>query len=416
MVESIFHCGYSECRKILLERLAEPAPGRIQILTGPRQVGKTTLLLDISRNYGKHALYVAGDDPNLALAGYWDRLWADAEERAEAERAVVMIDEVHHIPDWARCIKAAWDRIRRLRLSIHILVSGSSSLRIGTGAHESLAGRFERITLTHWSAAALSEAFGASPAEAAVQCVKFGGYPGAVQYHSDFRRWQAYIRDAIIEPAIGRDILALGAIRRPALLRQVFAVALGSPAQVVSLQKIQGKLQDRGALETLAHYLDLLREAYLIAGLEKYSARAWRRRSAPPKLVVLNNALISATHPNGPPDPKNEPARFGTWVENACLAHAVNQGQRVTYWREEPLEIDAVIEGSWGKLAVEIKTSSYGASDLKGVLEFSRRNPGFRPLIITSQGDERTAQRLGLASVSWMEFLQSTPHIRELKK
>jgi hypothetical protein len=48
------------------------------------------------------------------------------------------------------------------------------------------------------------------------------------------------VRDAIVEPAIGRDILALAALRKPALLRQVFAVCASSPAQVLSLQKIQG--------------------------------------------------------------------------------------------------------------------------------------------------------------------------------
>jgi predicted AAA+ superfamily ATPase len=75
------------------------------------------------------------------------------------------------------------------------------------------------------------------------------------------------VRDAILEPAIGRDILALAAVRRPALLRQVFGVAASSPAQIVSLQKIQGQLQDAGALETLSHYLGLLEEAFLVAAL-----------------------------------------------------------------------------------------------------------------------------------------------------
>jgi len=51
-------------------------------------------------------------------------------------------------------------------------------------------------------------------------------------------------------------------VRKPALLRQVFAVAAGSPAQIISLQKMQGQLQDSGALETVAHYLALLQDAY----------------------------------------------------------------------------------------------------------------------------------------------------------
>ena len=246
--------------------------------------------------------------------------------------------------------------------------------------------------------------------------VKYGSYPGAMELKNDPARWRAYVRDAIIEPAIGRDVLALGAVRRPALLRQVFAITTVSPAQIVSLQKLQGQLQDKGALETVAHYLTMLQEGYLVASLEKFGSRVHRRRSAPPKLVTLNNAVLSAMHPDGPPDPAREPTRFGAWVENACLAFAVNQGQKVTYWREEPLEIDAVFEGSWGNWAVEVKTGSFDIHALKGLLEFCRRNPKFMPLVITASGSETVPRRHGLHGVSWEEFLISGPPGRDVSR
>jgi len=123
--------------------------------------------------------------------------------------------------------------------------------------------------------------------------------------------------------------------------------------------------------------------------------------------VTLNNALLSAMHPDGPADPAKESQRFGAWVENACLAFAVNQGQRVAYWREEPLEIAAVFEGSWGNWAVEVKTGSFDVQALKGLLEFCRRNPKFTPLVITAPGGESGSRRYGLRSVSWEEFLMS---------
>jgi len=239
--------------------------------------------------------------------------------------------------------------------------------------------------------------------------VRFGSYPGALEFEKNPARWRAYLRDAIIEPAIGRDVLALGAVRRPALLRQVFAVAIGSPARIVSLQEMQGQLQDKGALETVAHYLALLEDAYLVAPLEKYSTEASRRRASPPKLVTLNNGLLSAMHPDGAPDPQRESARFGSWVENACLAFGINQGQRVTYWREEPLEIDAVLEGSWGNWAIEIKTGRFSGQDMRGLTEFCRRYPAFAPLVITAPGDEVNAQRHGIRSMSWEGFLMTGP-------
>ena len=335
---SEFTSDYTPCRDLLLKRLREPPPGRIQLLTGPRQVGKTTLLLEIAAQFGDAAVYAAGDEPDAALPGFWERRRSDAEARARRATAVLLLDEIHYL-----------------------------------------------------------------------DVVQFGSYPGAMALRNDLERWAAYVKDAIIDPAIGRDVLALGTVRRPGLLRQVFAAATGCPAQIVSLQKLQGQLRDKGALETVAHYLALLQDTYLVAPLERFSQLTHRRRAAPPKLVSLNNALLSSMHPDGPPDPEREPARFGLWLENACLAFAINQGQRVTYWREEPLEVDAVFEGSWGDWAIEIKTGGFDLYDLKGLLEFSRRNTKFRPLVITAPRDEPLASRHGLLAISWKQFLVDGP-------
>jgi uncharacterized protein len=350
------------------------------------------------------------DDPVAALPGFWERTWEDAESRTASGRAVLLLDEIQHFADWAARLKAQYDRIKRKRTPLHVVATGSSALRLGAGYRESLAGRFERLTLTHWSASALKEQFGFSPAHAALFAVQFGSYPGSVQFRDDRLRWRAYVRDSIIEPALGNDVLALGVVRRPALLRQIVAVILSAPSQIISLQKLQGQLQDRGSLETIAHYLELVKEAYLIAPLQKFATREHRRRAAPSKLVPLNNALLSATHPEGAPEPDKEPARFGVWVENACLAFACNSGQRIHYWREEPLEVDAVIEGSWGSWAIEIKTGKFHLNELRALLEFCRRNPRFRPLVVTSPGNQAAAEGAGIASMTWSDFLLSGPH------
>jgi uncharacterized protein len=408
--EDLQRLDWRGASELLSRRLAEPAPGRIQLLAGPRQVGKTTLLLQAAERHGKAAIYAAADGPEAALPGFWERLWIRAEETAASHgRAVVLLDEAHRLPDWAGHLKAEWDRLRRKKLTVHVVASGSSALRLAAGSRESLAGRFERITLTHWSASSLAEVFGLPPAEAAQALVSMGAYPGAFEFRHDLARWRAYVRDSILEPAIGRDILALAAVRRPALLRQVFGVCASAPAQIVSLQKIQGQLQDAGALETLAHYLSLLEEAFIVAPLGKHAARPARRRAAPPKLVTLSNALLAAVDPRGIPDRSGEPARFGAWVENACLAHAWNAGQRVSYWREEPLEVDAVVEGSWGSWAIEVKTGPISSADLKGIGEFTRRHPGFRALVLCDEAARPTAERAGLRAMAWPEFLLSGP-------
>lgn len=409
MADAIVVADPDRVRALVRQRLGEPAPGRIQLITGPRQVGKTTLLARLADELGERALYAAADAPEAAVPGYWERFWAAVELKAGKGATVVLLDEVHVLPDWGASLKAYWDRFRRQHLPVHLVATGSSALRVTQGSRESLAGRFERIVFSHWTAAALASAFTVPLADAVRHSLLFGTYPGAWDLRTDPVRWRAYIRDAIIEPAIGRDVLAMGQVRRPALLRQVFAVAVGSAAGIVSLQKLQGQLADRGALETIAHYLELLRDAYLVAGLEKFSTRAARRRAAPAKLVTLNNALLTAMHPEGPPEAERDPARYGAWVENACLASAINQGQRVTYWREEPLEVDGVVEGDWGSWALEIKSSRFDSRSLTGLLEFSRRHPAFRPLVITRPGDEDLARRFGVTAISWSDFLAAGP-------
>jgi hypothetical protein len=405
-----YRLSYPQCRDVLAKRLGEHAPGRIQLLTGPRQVGKTTLLLNLADLFPKQAIYGAADAPEAALPGFWERLFGGAEETAASQgRAIVLLDEAHLLHDWGARLKGITDSFRRRKVPIHVVATGSSALRLAAGSHESLAGRFERLTLTHWSAASLSEAFKLGAEEAANLVVRMGSYPGAFSLRKDIVRWSAYIRDSILEPAIGRDILAISAVRRPALLRQVFGIAASSPAGIVSLQKIQGQLQDPGALETIAHYLSLLEEAYLVAPLPKYAKGVTRSRSSPPKLVTLSNALVAVMAPHGIAGADSDPARLGFWVENACLAHAWNAGQRVSYWREEPLEVDGILEGSWGSWAVEVKTGRFHMSDLKGLLEFTRRNPQFHPLVLCDRADLPTAERAGVAATTWQSFLLGGP-------
>ena len=397
--------SYESVRDILLERLREPAPGRVQIVTGPRQVGKTTLLLEIARQWGSRSLYLAADAPEASLPGWWEQQWRQAEQLTHAGPALVLLDEAPYLPNWSRLLKAQSDRIARDRLPIHVIVSGSAALRLSSGTRESMAGRFERLVLTHWSARDLGHAFGLSREEAIDYFVRFGGFPGGVSLRKDLPRWQAYIRDAIIDPAIGRDLLALEAVRNPALLRQVFAVCCGHPSEIISVQKIQGSLTDSGTLGTLSHYLQLLGESYLVAALPKWSAREMRRRASPPKLVPLSNAFLTLGSQQEPPTRQGDPALWGRWLENACLAFLCNSGQNVQYWRREPVEVDAVIEGSWGRRAIESKTGSWTTRDLAGLLEFCRQAPDYSPLVICDDSDIDMAARAGVQGIAWQDFL-----------
>lgn len=224
-------------------------------------------------------------------------------------------------------------------------------------------------------------------------------------FWNERERWRSYLRDAIIEPAIGRDLLQLEQVRRPALLKQVFALAAAHPAEILSLEKIAGSLAEKGALETIAHYLDLLKEAFLVANLQKYAGDEIRRRRSPPKLVVLNNALLAGSRSAPPPTASSHPVEWGRWLENACLAHFVNSGQELHYWREEPWEVDGVSTGSWGQWLVEVKSGPFGQSDLRGLAQASLKFPAFKPVVLCDPGREDIARSAGFTARSWPDFL-----------
>lgn len=410
MIDSRFPNSYGAALAELRRRLEEPPPTRVQILSGPRQVGKTHLLRALERGSGGRAIYAAADAPAAALAGWWEVQWRAAEELAAARgSAWLLLDEIQYLPGWERRLKAEHDRIVHASTPLHVVVTGSSSLGLGRGQRETMAGRFELSRLLHWPAGELVRQLGVAEDRAPEIAVVFGTYPGAVGLIADPERWRAYVRDAIVEPAIGRDIMLLETIRKPALLRQVFALATGHPAEIVSLQKLRGQLAEAGALETVAQYLQVLEEAYLVAALEKASEQAVRRRAAPPKLVILNQGMVAALDPSGQTDQPADRRRRGRWLENACLALAWNAGQSVRYWRREPVEVDAVITGSWGRWAVEITTGEVHTPDLVGLLAFVAEHREYRPLLVCEAGQERAARVAGVTACTWQRFLMEGP-------
>jgi len=398
--------SYPAVERVLQRRLGENPPARIQLLVGPRQVGKTTLLLKLEETHKPRATYVSADAPEAALPSWADGVWRQALDRAGDGPAILLIDEIQYLPQWSRWLKARFDEVRRKKIPLHVVVTGSSSLKIGAGARETMAGRFERLTLTHWGASDLVKLLRVPADIAPERIVSHGGYPGAVAYWDDWARWRAYLRDSVIEPAIGRDILQLEVVRKPALLRQLFALATAHPAEILSLEKIAGSLAEKGALETLAHYLELLKDAFLVAGLQRYAGDEIRRRRSPPKLVVLNNALLAGSRASPPPQARSNPAEWGRWLENACIAFAINSGQEAFYWREEPWEVDAVIRGSWGQWLVEVKTGDYGIADLRGLARAAAKFPRFLPVVICDPDRESAAIAAGFRALSWHEYLR----------
>jgi len=303
----------------LARRLAEPRRF-IQVVTGARQVGKTTLVEQVVEAAGVPVRFASADEPTLRGPDWITAQWEAARLSAERAGALLVLDEVQKAVGWAESVKRLWDEDSRARRELKVVLLGSAPLLVQQGLTESLAGRFEVVHLPHWSLAEMRAAFGFS----LDQYVVFGGYPGAAPLAGEPERWRRYILDALVETTIARDVLLLTRVDKPALLRRLFELGCRYSGQVLSYTKMLGQLHDAGNTTTLAHYLDLLGAAGLLTGLPKYSGSAVRRRASSPKLQVLNTALISAQDGTRFDEVRADRERWGRLVESAVGAHLAN--------------------------------------------------------------------------------------------
>lgn len=340
----------------LAARLREPRRF-IQVVAGPRQVGKSTMVQQVTEKLAIPLRYASADEPTLRGSDWIAQQW-DAARLAIAGKAgaVLVLDEVQKIPVWSETVKRLWDEDTRAKRPLKVVLLGSAPLLIAQGLTESLAGRFETISLSHWSFAEMHAAFGWSLEE----FVYYGGYPGAAPLIREPERWVRYILDSLIETSISRDVLLLTRVDKPALLRRLFELACRYSGQVLSYTKMLGQLQDAGNTTTLAHYLDLLAGAGMVRGLPKYAGDVARSRGSSPKLQVLNTALMTATSGISIGEARADREFWGRLVESAAGAHLANAAMRhectLHYWRERNHEVDFVVQAGRRVTAIEVKT------------------------------------------------------------
>lgn len=362
------------CRT-LVARLREPRR-LFQVVAGPRQAGKTTLVHQALEETGFPFHYASADEPALRGPAWIDQQWESA--RAEASRkknVALVLDEVQKIPGWSETVKRLWDEDSMAKLSLKVVLLGSSPLLVQQGLTESLAGRFEIISVTHWSLEEMQKAFDWSPD----QYIYFGGYPGAAPLIDDPERWRRYVTESLIETMVSRDILLMTRVDKPALLRQLFHLGCVYSGQIVSYQKLVGQLQDARNTTTLAHYLELLSGAGMLIGLGKYSGNKFRQRSSSPKLLALNTALVTSQSGFTPEEARRDGDFWGRVVETSVGAHLLNSSHdssmKVLYWREGAREVDFVIQKGKSVTAIEVKSGRKRES-LSGIQAFSDK---FRP-------------------------------------
>lgn len=382
----------------IVEKRIEGPRKFIQVIMGPRQVGKTTMVTQLLEKIDIPCVYESADAVT-ALGSIWlEQIWENARLKykiAGAKEFLLVIDEIQKIGNWSETVKKNWDADTRSGANIKLLLLGSSRLLLQQGLSESLAGRFENIYLPHWSLPEMENAFGWDTDT----FIWFGGYPGSAGIIDDEDRWKAYINDSLITTSISRDILMLTRVDKPSLLKLLFELGCLYSGQILSFTKIQGQLQDAGNTTTLSHYLELLNTAGLLAGIEKYAADVIRKRSSSPKFQVYNTALLSAQSDISFKEALKRPAQWGRMVESAIGAHLINYGLTsgftVYYWRHRNDEVDFVIEKKGKVVGLEVKSNAAGKTG--GMKAFQQE---FRPDKILLIGD---------SGLPYEEFLKINP-------
>ena len=369
---------------VILQRLLEPRK-RIQVVAGPRQVGKTTSIEQAVADFYGGYTYKLAEGLGLSPLEWLISEWNAARAKAKAEGGhLLIVDEIQKIKGWSEAVKRLWDEDSFHHVDLKVCLLGSSRLLLQKGLEESLAGRFEMIDIWHWSFADMRAAFGYTLED----YILFGGYPGAADLRKDGTRWKQYIRDASIEPSITLDILQLESVAKPELLRQTFALGCNYSGRILSYQKMVGQLQEAGNTTTIAHYLRLLGEAGLLTGLGKLYDEPLRVRSSSPKLAVCNNALRTAMQSCSPDELRNDPERWGHAVESAVGAQLMSQVHRrdieLLYWNVGSKEVDYVLRRDDQIAAIEVKSAD--ADSISGMREFLRKYPHAKPYMIGGQG------------------------------
>lgn len=346
--------------QIIKSRLKEPRKF-IQVVIGPRQVGKSTVVKQVLDDLDAPYQFFSADNVPATDTAWISNCWAAVRSLKAAKglaSVILVIDEIQKVRGWSEVIKKEWDEDAFHGREIKVLLLGSSRVLLEKGLSDSLAGRFEEIRMSHWSYAEMRECFGVS----LEQYLFYGGYPGAASLLGDPDRFLQYIQSSIIDSTINKDILMDSPISKPALLRQTFELAAAYSGEILSLNKMIGALQDAGNTTTLSGYIHLLDESGLLCGLDKFSIDRARRRASIPKLQVYDNALKIAYSPLTLEQALRDRKAWGHIFESGIGAYLVNQAFihrfEVFYWREKNDEVDFVLRRNRSIVALEVKANA----------------------------------------------------------
>jgi predicted AAA+ superfamily ATPase len=433
----------------------------IQVLRGPRQVGKTTALYQVVEGLlargrkPSDILLVRFDlDPlrelGLRTIVQWHR--EEVRKARDAGRTVLLLDEVHKLERWDEEVKHVYDT-----WPCGMVLTGSSSVLVARGQRESLAGRAQteefppflfREVLEAWSPQRLEEL------PAPIEFARFfeqgfrapdhfaqirrqppqrllswrrrldryynrGGYPRLHSGEVDDDRWADYLVETVFDRVLGVDIPDLFPVDQPRLLRHVYLECARRTGSEVSQGKLAGDCNVAGfrtSQPVVGKYLHYLADALLIREFRRYPLDRSRSARVPLKITLTDLGVRNAIFRGAPSLFESPPEVVGPLVETLVQGVLSGVGLQVHFFRDfesprnrkSPVrEVDFVVEALDGSvLPLEVKfRSRIDAGDTLGVRHFLGRFPQAPFGILVTRDLHRWDERERVLCIPLLEFL-----------
>lgn len=301
--------------RYLDNRIQKDLLKKMVLLTGPRQVGKTTLSRHLSGNLSRNlqqalpaAVYLNYDTPAdraMMLAQAWPR-----------RTPLLILDEIHKMHDWKVWLKGVFDgRTQIDGAPQQILVTGSARMDTFRQAGESLAGRYFSWRLHPISVREWCEQTGASPAQALTHLLERGGFPEPALADSaeEAQRWRrGYFIDLIREDVL--EFSRLHEVNAMRLFAQTLRQRVGSPLSIASIARDMAV-----SPKTLTRYLEILEALFIVFTVRPWSRNITRATLLQPKVYFFDTGLVQGD--------------AGVRFENLVACHLL----KTTHWQQDAL-------------------------------------------------------------------------------
>lgn len=418
----------------LYQWVSQPPAPRAVLLSGARQIGKTTLLLQSIAKLLKsgvpaaNILYTTVDHPIIKLAGIEAviKAWREREPKAPGPE-YLFLDEAQFIRDWGTWVKHQVDFVKDRR----IIFTGSAMPLLNKD-QESGVGRWHTIRLSTLSfyeylqikktqlpklpeVKSLQDLFlwpqtqfdNISQSEAALSYVGHfheylvrGGFPQTALVES-VNQAQRLMREDIIDKVLKRDMTALFGVRRVLELEQAFLYLCMHDGGLLDITQFSSNLEV--TKPTAKHFIELLETTNLIYRLQPYGYGKEILR-AKYKIYLADAAIAPAVLLKGK-EIINDPEALGIATETAVFKHLFTryygQSIRFAYWQNaKKQEVDIVAEMNGQVIPFEIKYRSQHANvrDVKGLIDLCKQKSLSYAYVITKSLDD-----FGLLEISNLE-------------